>query len=270
MQDPKKTLQPFLKWAGGKRWLVPHLQTIWSKYSDHTLVEPFCGGLAIALGLNPKKAILNDSNPHLINLYNCIKDCQLSPPGIPLENDREVYDSNRALFNHLTTEFPTRLNCHQRAWLFYFLNRTGFNGLCRFNLKGEYNVPFGKHKKINYLTDFSPYVAAFKEWDFYSFDFALLEIPADGFIYVDPPYDAGFTKYEKKDFKWEDQIRLARWLSEQSVPVVASNLATERILDLYGSYGFQIQQISARRRISCNGDRAPVMEMLATLNVEVD
>ena len=82
-------LTPPLKWAGGKRWLVQHLQHIWQKHSDRRLVEPFCGGLAIALGLQPHKALLNDINPHVVNFYKCLqKGLKLE---IDVENDREFY-----------------------------------------------------------------------------------------------------------------------------------------------------------------------------------
>ena len=263
----EKTLPPILKWAGGKRWLVPELKKIWANYSDRTLVEPFCGGLAITLGLNPKTAILNDSNSHLINFYHLIQNNILRKPLIEMQNEKELYYSNRDFFNRLIEQLSVYPDLERMSWLFYYLNRTGFNGLCRFNRKGEYNVPFGSYKTINYQTDFSAYTSAFKLWHFYSCDFEDIDVPEDGFIYADPPYDKSFSKYAKDDFKWDDQIRLAYWLAEQSVPVVASNLATDRIIELYDNLGFSIQKIEAPRRISCNGNRVPAIEILATLNV---
>ncbi len=87
------------------------------------------------------------------------------------------------------------------------------------------------------------------------------------FVYADPPYDVEFTKYAKDDFKWEDQVRLAEWLAEHPGPVILSNQATERIVKLYGDLGFDVRLLKAPRRIACNGDRTPAMEVLATRNI---
>lgn len=262
-----KQLAPFLKWAGGKRWLVPTIKTLWEGHEHRRLVEPFCGGAAIAFGLNPEKALLNDLNPHLINLYQQVKD-GLGRDGISMENNREDYNFNREAFNRLNKEEETDCSRRMRAVLFYYLNRAGFNGLCRFNKKGGYNVPFGRYKKINYLSDFSEYQEAFRNWDFQCVDYEQLEIEDNDFIYADPPYDVPFRQYTAGGFSWDDQQWLAKWLSDQAVPVVASGMATDRIVELYDSLGFNIRLLKAPRRISCNGDRTPVMEMLATLNLE--
>ena len=104
----------------------------------------------------------------------------------------------------------------EAAGLFYYLNRTGYNGLCRFNRKGEFNVPFGRHHRINYTTDFSAYRTAFKGWDFSAGDFEVLELEPRDFIYADPPYDVEFTQYSKEQFGWEEQVRLAEFLAQPS------------------------------------------------------
>lgn len=270
-----KALSPIVKWAGGKRWLTPRAEALWKHYSDRRLVEPFCGGLAIALGLQPKEALLNDINEHLINLYESVKGRTLFKDNTPatLTNDSAAYYSNRAWFNDLNRQEPDLLNRQRRAWLFYYLNRTGFNGLCRFNQKGGYNVPFGKYKTINYLEDFADYTKAFKGWRFSSLPFEHVDVRSNDFLYVDPPYDSppdskAFVSYSKQGFTWEDQVKLANWIVEKGVPAIASNLATDRILDLYTSLGFSIELIPAPRKISCNGDRKPVMEMFATCNID--
>ncbi|MBV5262034.1 hypothetical protein FLX56_26910 [Synechococcus moorigangaii CMS01] len=92
-----KPLQPPLKWAGGKRWLVPYLRKIWREYQEYQLIEPFCGGLAIALGLSPQKAILNDINPHLINFYQQLK--KGLKIDILMANDVDLYYQYREQFN---------------------------------------------------------------------------------------------------------------------------------------------------------------------------
>jgi len=252
-------LTPPLKWAGGKRWLVPHLQNTWQKYRNYRLVEPFCGGLAISLGLQPERALLNDINPHVVNFYKCLqKGLKLD---IEVQNEREFYYVQRVEFNRLIQS--GKANTAKAAQIFYYLNRTGYNGLCRFNRSGGFNVPFGRHKTINYTEDFGGYKSTFTEWKFMSVDFAKLKIDTNDLIYADPPYDVEFRQYSKNGFEWCEQERLANWLANQNCPAIASNQATPRILSLYQDLGFQIYILNAPRRISCNGDRVPAKEMLA-------
>ncbi len=252
-------LTPPLKWAGGKRWLVPYLQDTWQKHSNRRLVEPFCGGLAIALGLHPQKALLNDINPHVINFYKCLqKGLKLE---IDTENLRDFYYAQRVEFNRLIQ--VGEADTPKAAQLFYYLNRTGYNGLCRFNQKGGFNVPFGKYKKINYNEDFSAYKAILSQWKFTNTDFGKIKINSNDLIYADPPYDVEFRQYSRNGFEWSEQERLAQWLANQNCPAIASNQATDRILSLYRDLGFEYKILDAPRRISCNGDRVPAKEMLA-------
>ena len=257
---------PPLKWAGGKRWLIPHIQAYWEKHSDRRLVEPFCGGLAVALGLTPEKALLNDINAPLMNFYAWLKK-GLSNARLDMRNDPDAYYAHRERFNHLLMSGRGRNK--QAAELFYYLNRTGYNGLCRFNSKGEFNVPFGRYKRINYTKNFSAYREIFEKWEFRSQDFASLPIEPGDFIYADPPYDVQFTKYAKEDFSWADQVRLAEFLSTHQGPVVLSNQATERIVRLYEETGFSLQFLEGPRRISCTGDRSPAREVLAVRGIEI-
>lgn len=256
-------LTPPLKWAGGKRWLVPLLQELYSPYQSSRLVEPFVGGMAVALGLQPKRALLNDINVHLINLYTWLsKKLHVTSE---FKNERDFYFAMRDIFNQLIKKKKT--STKKCAELFYYLNRTGFNGLCRFNKSGGFNVPFGQYDTITYTTDFSEYAEVLKNWRFSCEDFESLTIRPTDFIYADPPYDTEFTQYSKENFTWDDQVRLAKWLAQHKGPVVASNQATPRIVALYKDLGFKIEKIAAPRRISCNGDRTPAMEILATKNI---
>ncbi len=113
---------------------------LWQKETRRRLVEPFCGGLAITLGLQPKTALLNDINPHLINFYRFLK-AGLVVDGMRFENKSAAYYASRARFNKLLKQ--GKAGSPQAAALFYYLNRTGYNGLCRFNQSGGFNVPFG-------------------------------------------------------------------------------------------------------------------------------
>ncbi|HEY5700550.1 MAG TPA: Dam family site-specific DNA-(adenine-N6)-methyltransferase [Gammaproteobacteria bacterium] len=257
---PALPLKPPLKWAGGKRWLVPTLRAIWKRHGDRRLVEPFCGGLAVTLGLSPTRALLNDVNPHPVNFYRHLQ--QGLRIRIPMRNERELYYDHRSEFNRLVS--GRSLRSKKAAELFYYLNRTGYNGLCRFNREGRFNVPFGHYKRINYTRDFNDYRGVLATWQFVNSDFEALDIENGDFIYADPPYDVQFTQYSKNGFGWTEQERLARWLRNHRGPVVLSNQATDRVVRLYRGLGFRLRFVDAPRMISCTGDRTPAREIIAT------
>lgn len=241
------------------------LAPLFAPHSDKRLVEPFAGGMAVTLGLAPSRALVNDINPHLINFYQQIKN-NLTISDEQLRNEREFYFAQRARFNALIQEGKAK--SQEAAGIFYYLNRTGFNGLCRFNSKGGFNVPFGRYNTINYMQDFSRYRKLFQRWEFSCGNFDTLPIADDDILYVDPPYDVQFTSYSQENFMWKDQERLVEWLSGLRNPMAVSNQATERVLDLYEAAGFTIKKVSGPRRISCTGDREPALEMLALKNFE--
>lgn len=256
-------IRPPLKWAGGKRWLVPRLRPIWQQQEKRRLVEPFCGGLAVALGLLPEEALLNDINFHAVNFYLQLKKGLKAD--LDMQNDEAAYYQSRQRFNELI--LADLASSREAGALFYYLNRTGYNGLCRFNRQGEFNVPFGRYKAINYTRDFSAYKRIFARWTFRSGDFADVPVEPEDFIYADPPYDVDFRQYAKDGFSWEDQERLAEWLSKHKGPVVLSNQATDRILRLYKKFGFKLIKLQAPRLISCTGDRSKAEEVLATKGI---
>ncbi len=259
---PQAAPRPPLKWAGGKRWQVPHLRELSRQHQHRRLVEPFCGGLAVTLALMPRRALLNDINPHVLNFYRWLKRGLTT--GLPMANDQRLYYEHRARFNQLLRE--GKGGSAEAAALFYYLNRTGYNGLCRFNRSGEFNVPFGRYGRINYKRDFTDYRPWLMNWDFIQTDFESIPLRPSDFIYADPPYDVEFRDYSKDGFTWEEQVRTARWLARHPGPVVLSNQATERIIDLYQSLGFSLKFLRAPRRISCTGDRTPAREVLALRN----
>ncbi len=260
--EPEPVTPP-LKWAGGKRWQLPELVPYWLPNSSRRLVEPFCGGLAVATGLVPERALLNDVNPHVINFYQWLK--KGLPGDVEMANDSRAYYRARERFNALLS--TGKGQTAEAATLFYYLNRTGYNGLCRFNSKGGFNVPFGKYKTINYRTEFSEYREAFRRWMFTCMDFEQLELDPSDFVYADPPYDVPFTQYSKGGFGWDEQQRAAEWLARHKGPVVLSNQATPRIVKLYRTLKFALTFLNAPRRISCTGDRTPAPEVLATRNL---
>ncbi len=256
-------LRPPLKWAGGKRWQVPHLQPIWESHAHRRLVEPFCGGLAVTLGLMPERALLNDANPHLINFYQWLqKGLRVD---LPMENDEALFYQHRDAFNALLAS--GKGTSRRAAALFYYLNRTGFNGLCRFNRSGAFNVPFGRYARIGYVHDFTPYRDVFEAWTFSCRDVESVPLDSADFVYADPPYDVEFTQYAKEGFSWEDQERTAVWLAKHPGPVVLVNQATPRIEKLYRQLRYEVRFLDAPRRISCTGDRTPAREIIGTRNV---
>jgi DNA adenine methylase len=227
------------------------------------LVEPFCGGLAVALGLRPDRAILNDVNEHLINFYSWLKKGLV--PSIPMENDEDLFYGHRERFNALIRDGQAQSK--ESAELFYYMNRTAYNGLCRFNSRGEFNVPFGQYKTITYAKPFQAYRDAFAHWDFSSGDFGDLDLQSDDFVYADPPYDVEFTAYSRGGFSWDDQVRTAETFARHRGPVVIVNQSTQRVDDLYRMLGYSIHEHDAPRRISCTGDRTPAKEIFAFRNL---
>ena len=257
------TLKPLLKWAGGKRWLLPQLEALWRPHSERHFVEPFCGGLAVPLGLRPARALLNDINPHLVNFYQHLqRGLEVT---VEMINDKETFYRHRSRFNQIIKNGKSK--GPEAAQLFYYLNRTCFNGLCRFNRSGEFNVPFGTHKTITYAVDFTELRRAVKDWIFINQDIESVELEPGDFVYADPPYDVEFTTYSAGGFSWDDQVRTAERLAAHPGPVVLSNQATARIVKLYKKLRFGISYLDGPRRISCTGDRAAAKEVLAVKNV---
>jgi DNA adenine methylase len=260
--EERTATRPPLKWAGGKRWQVPHLRTLWTKHARRRLVEPFCGGLAVALGLAPDRALLNDANPHLINFYRWLQ--RGLETDLVMKNDERQFYRHRDRFNALLRDDGGETA--EAAALFYYLNRTGYNGLCRFNSQGMFNVPFGRYVRIGYASndDFAAYRDAFANWEFTTGDVEAVPLDRGDFVYADPPYDVDFTHYAKGGFSWEDQERTARWLAKHRGPVVLVNQATPRVEALYRSLGYDVAFLDAPRRISCTGDRTPAREIIGT------
>src|SRR4029079_686053 len=170
-----------------------------------------------------------------------------------MSTDETLFTRQRARFNELLERGGEATA--EAAALFYFLNRTGYNGLCRFNKQGEFNVPFGRYKTIKYRRDFRPYAVRIRDWAFSRAAFAALALASDDFIYADPPYDVEFTAYAQGGFSWDDQTRVAAFFVRHRGPVVLVNQSTKRIEDLYRSLGYVVEHLDAPRRISCTGDR---------------
>lgn len=263
-------VRPFLKWAGSKYRSVERIKALLPPGT--CLVEPFVGSGALFLNTNYKENILADNNADLINLYQAlqaegdsfIEYCRVV--FTPFYNNREEYYKLRRIFNVAS-------NMRQRAALFLYLNRHGFNGLCRYNQKGKFNVPFGKYDQPYFPAEEMKHFhekaknAAFKVSDFRE---TMREARPGSVVYCDPPYvplsaTANFTSYSAGGFNESDQVDLAqisRKLAANGIPVLISNHATDFTAAIYE--GAKIEYFDVQRNISCKGDgRGKVKELLA-------
>ncbi|CAR44044.1 TPA: Dam family site-specific DNA-(adenine-N6)-methyltransferase [Proteus mirabilis] len=264
-----------LKWAGSKARimdkLIPHLP------KARRLVEPFAGSCAVMMNTEYEEYLIADANQDLINLYRSVSK---NPDVMACsdlydwkqQNNEESYYQARKLFNLGKQELDAVLTNKQSA-RFLYLNRHCFNGLCRYNAKDEFNVPFGKYKNV-YFPEKEIYQFAEKavnaiiaclEWQ----DTLSLVDFGDG-VYCDPPYmgdEGSFTKYHHTDFTHAQQIELAQALKalnqSQGNPITASNSIHAK--ELYADLGFIIHEIDAPRSISANGNRQSAKEIIAVL-----
>jgi DNA adenine methylase len=265
-----KKQRAFLKWAGGKynlmEAIVGHLP------EADTLVEPFVGAGSVFLNTNYSNYLLNDINADLINLYQFLqqKPQQLINDArllfVDSNNEKSVFLAMRQLFNQTTDPY-------QRSLLFLFLNRHCYNGLCRYNQSGFFNVPFGKYKKPYFPeAELEAFAEKAKKATFVCMDYQQLfaQLPAEAAVYCDPPYvplskTASFTSYAKNSFNLDDQADLAN-LSEQAQQrghaVLISNHDTSWTRKIY--QGAELHSIQVGRSISQKGSsRGKVAELFA-------
>jgi len=271
---------PFLKWAGGKRQLLPTIRTLLPRKKPAAYCEPFIGGGALLFDLQPRAAHINDINQELINTYQVIRD--------------NVHDLIEILQKHQNTpEYFYRLrdldrnpkkyqklsNAEKAARLIY-LNKTCYNGLFRVNNAGEFNSPFGYYKNPNivnaptllavsdYLKRNNIYFSACDYKDF------LQRLNKKCFVYLDPPYDpvsntANFTGYAKGGFDRQEQENLRQQcdvLHQRGIQFMLSNANTAFIREQYARYSITIVQ--AKRHINSNGQGRGDVEEVIIRNYE--
>ena len=274
--------KPFLKWAGNKFRVLPHL--IPHIGDPERYIEPFGGSLSVALNISADEYILNDINKDLYCLYTNV-DKEFVGECRELFTDE---NNTRERYLELRKEFNSEEDCRKRAKLFLYLNKHAFNGLSRYNSKGEYNVPYGKENKdsktgrivktkahfpeqeLNYFRDvFSNRKVEFCNTSFS--DEALYKNVGGGdVVYFDPPYiplndTAYFTDYAKEGFSYEQQVQLAELaesLANRGAKVIISNHDTPVSRELYKNA--EIYPIEVRRSISAKGSsRKKASELIA-------
>ena len=271
--------KPFVKWAGGKRQVINELLKYVPDEFD-TYYEPFVGGGALLFELSPKKAVINDSNEELMNVYNVLCNEEKFKKMCNLLNSYETKHSEEFYYNirnkdRSKTAF-NRLSDYTRAARTIYLNKACFNGLYRVNSKNEFNVPFGKKTHVNTyegsnLITVSNYLTM-NDVKILSVDFeeAVKDAKKGDFVYFDPPYDSdtkSFTSYTETGFDKSEQTRLARVFKEldkKGVYVMLSNHSTVLVNELYKDY--HIYTIEAKRNINANGKKRGKVEELIITN----
>ena len=273
--------KPFVKWAGGKRQIIDKLK-MYVPYEYNTYYEPFVGGGALLFELSPKKAVINDYNEELMNVFNCIKD-EVKFNKMCLElNHHEANHSEEYYYEIRNKDRDKvkfkRLADYKRAARTIYLNKACFNGLYRVNSKNEFNVPFGKKTKVNTyegqnLGIIHSYLN-FNDVKVLSIDFeeSVKDAKQGDFIYFDPPYDSEtstFNSYTENGFGKVEQERLARVykeLSDRGCYVMLSNHNTKLVQELYKD--FNIHVIEAKRNINANGKKRGKVEEVIITNYE--
>jgi len=267
--DESNILIPFLKWAGGKRWLVSNYSSLFPQ-NYNRYIEPFLGSGAVFFHLQPKDAILADRNDALIDTYTAIKN-NWKLVHRYLKTHQKYHSKN--YYYKIRESKPSGI--YSRAARFIYLNRTCWNGLFRVNQKGEFNVPIGTKTKVLLDTDnFSQISELLKRVQLLKSDFEKVIDSAkkNDFLFVDPPYTVkhnhnGFVKYNQHLFSWEDQIRLKDALvraNERNVKILITNANHPSIKSLYKNV-FNSQSVLRNSVLSGRSKyRGPVNELLLT------
>lgn len=257
---------PFLKWAGGKRWLV-------SSYSDfltlpyERYIEPFLGSGAVFFHLAPTKAILADSNKELIEAYQVIKDDWKS-----VKKELGKHHRNHSKNYYYAVRKSNPRTPHTRAARFIYLNRTCWNGLYRVNLNGEFNVPLGtKTAVILESDDFEATAALLKNADLRAGDFEnIINLAGPGdLVFVDPPYTVkhnlnGFIKYNETLFTWKDQVRLRDSIvraKKRGAAVLLTNAYHGSVRRLYQDIGIH-HRLKRNSVLAASSDKRKLCEEL--------
>lgn len=233
---------PFLKWAGGKRWLIERHRDLFPEFSGK-YIEPFVGGGAVFFHLLPAQALLSDCNADLISCYRQIRDDHAGVLDL-----LEDHHNRHCEIYYYEVRAKKYQNPTERAAQFLYLNRTCFNGLYRVNRKGEFNVPIGtKTKVFDPDEDFKSIANSLTNVQLRHGDFegAIDSSLSGDFLFVDPPYTVkhnlnGFLKYNEKIFSWDDQVRLRDAVvraAGRGVKVLMTNAAHGSIFELYHNIG---------------------------------
>ena len=262
-----KKNRAFLKWAGGKFALTEQINQRLPK--GGRLIEPFVGAGSVFLNSNFDEYLLNDINPDLIEMYKIIKR---KPKQFIADAKYYFQDkfNDEATYYRLRDEFNACRDLYKRSLLFLYMNRHGYNGLCRYNRSGGFNVPFGRYKKPYFPEkELLFFAEKAKKATFTCKPYHKLfqYLRDDDVLYCDPPYvplskSASFTSYASDGFTLDDQANLARLARESKCSVLLSNHDTTLTQELYRDA--QCDKVQVSRTISSNSaTRLPVGELFA-------
>ena len=266
-------MKPFLKWAGNKYQIIERIKAILP--SGNRLIEPFIGSGAVFLNTEYSQYILNDSNADLINLFKLLKIDGHYFIKYTSSYFQPKYNSETA-FYELREQFNQTTDTQLKSALFVYLNKHAYNGLCRYNSKGGFNVPYGRYKKPYFPEkEMLFFCEKAKQAEFCIKDFTdIMQAAKPGdVVYCDPPYvpltnTANFTSFTSGGFNLEQQKQLAllaQELSRKGIPVIISNHATEFTDEHYASA--KMISFDVQRYISCDGkNRGKAKEILAVFN----
>jgi len=260
--------KPFLKWAGGKRRILPELLAAMPGELG-TYFEPFLGGGALFFAVEPVRAVLSDTNERLVRTWRCVRD----NPG-DLINSLSACPHNEDFFQaQRERNIDEESDLDVATWMLY-LNRTAYNGLYRVNGKGRFNVPFGRYENPTICDPdrIRRCSAALQGVAIEHRDFmAILDHAVEGdFVYFDPPYvplseSSSFTSYTRNGFTFDDQVclrDLACTLKERGVSVLLSNSSAPKVYELYKE-GFGLREVMVGRAINSKAaGRGKVAELL--------
>lgn len=271
-------MKPLLKWAGGKRHIAHEVSSRFPEdWRSGTYFEPFIGGGALFLYLNPRRAVLGDINAHLVKFYIDVRDAPETLVA-KISQIAERFDGldeegKKTFFYELRDQFNATKTSTEHSALMYCLNKLCFNGLYRENSKGAFNVPFGKKTRFPEfdVQNFLDVSAALQEVEILQSDFeeTVSSAVAGDFVYFDPPYipvdaTSNFTAYSSSGFGPIEQKRLATLmfqLAERGIKAVLSNSATPITEETFK--GLQQEIISAPRMVSAKSSgRGEVQELL--------
>lgn len=270
MDNVEKTVKPFLRWVGGKKWLKKTLFDITKDLEYEDYYEPFLGGGSIFLAMNPKKEIyLSDLNEDLINTYKMVQKY----PKEVINELKKYKNEENFYYNIRKAEYS---DCILRAARFIYLNKTSFNGIYRVNNSGKYNVPFGYRETYN-IEENNIYKVGeiLKNVNLSHGDFSkyLSQIKNKDLIILDPPYtvshnENGFIKYNQKLFSLDDQYRLKSFvdiLDDRGAYYILTNAAHETILDIFDQGEVSKYELSRASLVGGkNASRGKVKEYVFT------
>ena len=263
-------MQPFLKWAGGKRWLFDGA-FISALPPYRRYVEPFLGGGAGFFALQPARALLSDLNADLINLYLTVRDHPKALRKLILQyhdlHSREFYYAMRAHKPRSPIKAAARM---------LYLNRTCWNGLYRLNRHGDFNVPMGTKTAVSLPSDdFDQLSALLTGVELRICDFAdtIRTARSGDLLFVDPPYTVkhnmnGFVKYNERIFSWSDQVRLRDALSgaaDRGASIILMNAHHDSIRELYSGFGVQTQVLRKSIISGKTDGRSQISELMVRL-----